>query len=152
MRIMTALLATALSLGDAGTSHAVVRIANDRGGLIQRYLDRYARLNATSQTIVIDGLCASACTMVLAMIPHERMCVTDTAILGFHAAWDLGPRGRRITNPEATRTMYSMYPAPIRNWISERGGLSAHIIYLRGMRLNAMYPPCYLDTTVFLRA
>ena len=152
MRIMTAMLAGALSLVDAGTSHAVVRIADDRGGLIQHYLDRYAKLNATGQTIVIDGLCASACTIVLAKIPHERMCVTDKAILGFHAAWDFGPRGRPITNPEATRMIYSMYPTPIRDWIAARGGLSPHIIFLRGMKLKAMYPPCYLDAAVFVRS
>jgi hypothetical protein len=152
MKFLTALLATAFSLGYAGPSDAVVRITNDRGGLIQRYFDRYENLKNTGQTVIIDGLCASACTIVLAKIPSERICVTERANLAFHAAWDLGAGGRQITNPEATRIMYSMYPAPVRNWIATRGGLSRHTIFLRGARLKAIFPPCYLDAAVFLRS
>ncbi|MEY9417057.1 ATP-dependent protease ClpP protease subunit [Bradyrhizobium japonicum] len=90
MKFLTALLAAAFSLGYAGPSDAVVRITNDRGGLIQRYFDRYENLKNTGQTVIIDGLCASACTIVLAKIPSERICVTERANLAFHAAWDLG--------------------------------------------------------------
>ena len=66
MKTLTLLLASTFLFACAGDSHAVVRIAKDRGGLIQRYLDRYDELNGTGQTVVIDGLCASACTIVLA--------------------------------------------------------------------------------------
>ena len=152
MKILALLLASAILLVCAGESHAVVRIANDRGGLIGRYVDRYDQLKDTGQTVVIDGLCASACTIVLSIVPSNRICVTEKANLAFHAAWDLGPDGRHITNPEATRTMYLMYPAPVRNWIATRGGLSPHTIFLRGARLKAIFPPCYLDAAVFLRS
>ena len=151
MKLLTLSLASAFLLACACDSHAVVRIANDRGGLIQRYLDRYDQLKDTGQTVVIDGLCASACTIVLSKIPSNRICVTEKADLAFHAAWDLGPRGRQITNPEATRTMYLMYPAPVRNWISTQGGLSRHMIFLRGPKLENMFARCYLDAAIFLR-
>jgi hypothetical protein len=105
-------------------SHAVVRIANDRGGQIGGYVERYEQLRATGQTVMIDGLCASSCTIVLGAIPHEKICVTRNANLAFHAAWDLGARGQAITNPGATRMLYSMYPSQVRHWIAHRGGLS----------------------------
>ncbi|MBW5437307.1 hypothetical protein FXB41_21880 [Bradyrhizobium canariense] len=152
MKPFTLLLASASMFACADDSHAVVRIANDRGGLIQRYLDRYEELNETGQTVIIDGLCASACTIVLAKIPSDRVCVTERANLAFHAAWDLSAGGRHITNREATRMIYSMYPAPVRSWISGRGGLSPHTIFLRGAQLQTIFARCYLDSAVFLRS
>ena len=59
MKLLTGLLAAMLLLAGVGTSHAVVRIANDRGGQIGRYVERYEQLRASGQTVMIDGLCAS---------------------------------------------------------------------------------------------
>jgi hypothetical protein len=66
-------------------------------------------------------------------------------MLGFHAAWDFGANGRAITNPEATQMLYSMYPSPVKRWIAARGGLTPHMIFLRGKELQALSKPCYLD-------
>jgi hypothetical protein len=145
MKFPAAVLAAMLVLADTGTSHAVVRIANDRGGQIGRYVDRFEKLRASGQTIIIDGLCASACTIVLGAIPYDRICVTPNANLAFHAAWDFGRRGRAIPNPEATNDLFSMYPARVRRWIASRGGLTPRMIFLRGRQLTAMYRPCYMD-------
>jgi hypothetical protein len=145
MKLLTGLLTAALLLACAGTSQALVRIAHDRGGQIGLYVERYEQLRASGQTVMIDGLCASACTIVLGTIPNDRICVTPNANLAFHAAWDLGSRGRAITNPEATRMLYSMYPSRVRYWIANRGGLSPRMIFLRGRQLEAMYRPCYHD-------
>jgi hypothetical protein len=90
-------------------------------------------------------LCASACTIILSAVPHDKICVTSYANLRFHAAWDFGPKGRTNTNREATQMLYSMYPSPIRRWIAQRGGLTSHMIFLRGKQLARMYKPCYLD-------
>ena len=134
-----------LLLAGMGTSHALVRIANDRGGQIGRYVERYGQLRASGQTVMIDGLCASSCTIVLGAIPSEKICVTRNANLAFHAAWDFGAGGRAIPNPEATQMLYSMYPSQVRRWIANRGGLSPRLIFLRGRQLEAMYRPCYPD-------
>ena len=147
MKVLMGLLAAVLLLS-AGTSHALVRIANDPGGQIGRYVQRYNQLRASGQTVVIDGLCASSCTIVLGAIPHEKICVTRNANLAFHAAWDFGSRGQTITNLGATRMLYSMYPSQVRRWIANRGGLSPRMIYLRGRKLEMMYRPCYLDARV----
>jgi hypothetical protein len=145
MKFAKGLLATAILLAGMGASHAVVRIADDRGGMIGTYLDKYQNLRASGKTVMIDGLCASACTIVLGAVPHDRICVTSRANLGFHAAWDFGAKGREVTNPDATQMLYSMYPSPVRRWIAARGGLKPQMIFLRGKQLMSMYRPCYLD-------
>jgi hypothetical protein len=145
MRLLTGLLAGVVLLAGGGAGHAVVRIADDRGGRIGTYVDRYQGLRSSGETVIIDGLCASACTIVLGAVPRDKICVTSHAMLGFHAAWDFGANGRAITNPEATQMLYSMYPSPVRRWIASRGGLTPHMIFLRGKQLQALYKPCYLD-------
>jgi hypothetical protein len=145
MKLVTGLLAAVLLLAGVGASHAVVRIGEDRGGRIGTYVDRYQDLRSSGQTVIIDGLCASACTIVLGAVPHDKICVTSHANLGFHAAWDFGVNGRAVTNPEATQMLYSMYPSAIKRWIAARGGLTPHMIFLRGKQLASMYKPCYLD-------
>jgi hypothetical protein len=145
MKFLTGLLAAVLLLAGMGASHAVVRIAEDRGGRIGTYVDKYQGLRSSGETVIIDGLCASACTIVLGAVAHDKICVTSHATLGFHAAWDFGANGRTITNPEATQMLYSMYPSPVRRWIAQRGGLKPQMIFLRGKQLMAMYRPCYLD-------
>jgi hypothetical protein len=152
MRLSIWLFAALLLLAGAGTGHAKVRIANDKGGLIGRYVERYEQLRASRQSVMIDGLCASACTIVLSAIPHNKICVTSKARLGFHAAWDFSARGRAVTNPGATRWLYSMYPSAVRRWIAGRGGLTPRTIFLRGRQLESMYRPCYLDAQASLGA
>jgi hypothetical protein len=145
MKFVTGLLAALLLLAGVGASHAVVRIAEDRGGRIGAYVDKYQGLRSSGETVIIDGLCASACTIILGAVPHDKICVTSHANLGFHAAWDFGANGRVVTNPEATQMLYSMYPSQVRRWIAQRGGLTPHMIFLRGRQLMSMYRPCYLD-------
>jgi hypothetical protein len=145
MKFATGLLAAVLLLAGMGASHAVVRIADDRGGLIGTYVDKYQGLRTSGETVIIDGLCASACTIVLGAVPHDRICVTSRANLAFHAAWDFGANGREVTNPGATQMLNSMYPNPVRLWIAARGGLKPQMIFLRGKQLTSMYRPCYLD-------
>jgi hypothetical protein len=134
-----------LLLAAVNASHAAIRIADDRGGQIGTYIAKYQGLRASGETVIIDGLCASACTIVLGAVPHDRICVTSHANLGFHAAWDFGVHGRAVTNPDATQMLYSLYPSPVRRWIAARGGLKSQMIFLRGKELTSMYRPCYLD-------
>jgi hypothetical protein len=145
MKFVTGLLAAVLLVAGVGASQAVVRIADDRGGRIGTYVDKYQGLRTSGEQVIIDGLCASACTIVLGAVPHDKICVTSHANLGFHAAWDFGANGRAITNPEATQMLYSMYPSEVRRWIARRGGLTPRMIFLRGRQLMGMYKPCYLD-------
>ena len=61
MKFLTGLLAVVLlAIAGMGASHAVVRIADDRGGRIGTYVDKYQDLRQSGDTVIIDGLCASA--------------------------------------------------------------------------------------------
>ncbi|WGD55100.1 hypothetical protein QA641_15095 [Bradyrhizobium sp. CB1650] len=143
MKFVTCLLAATLLLAGVGASQAAVRIADDRGGQIGSYITKFQRLHSSGQSVIIDGLCASACTIVLGAVPHDKICVTSRAALGFHAAYDFGINGRTFTNREATMMLYSMYPTPVQRWIAVRGGLTPQMIFLRGKQLQGMYQPCY---------
>ena len=145
MKFLTGGLAAAFLLIGISASQAAMRIADDRGGRIGTYVDKYQELRTSGETVVIDGLCASACTIVLGAIPANRICVTSRANLGFHAAWDFGNNGQAVTNAEATRMLYSMYPAPIRRWIASHGGLTPRMLFLHGRQLSTMFKPCYMD-------
>jgi hypothetical protein len=127
-------------------SDAAVRIGQDRGGRIRAYVDKYQRLRSSGEMVIIDGFCISACTIVLGSVPLDKICVTSRAKLGFHAAWNPGSNGRKITDAEATQALYSMYPFEVRRWIDQRGGLSPRMIFLSGRELAAIYRPCYLDS------
>ena len=146
MKSLRALFATTTLLAGIGASDAAIRIVDDPGGRIGTYVDRYESVRISGEMVIIDGYCASACTIVLGTIPHDRICETSRARLGFHAAWDPGSNGRKMTNPEATQSLYSMYPFEVRHWIDQRGGLTPHMIFLSGRELAAMYRPCYLDS------
>ena len=135
-----------LLLAGIGASDAAVRIVQDPGGRIETYVGKYQGVRSSGEMVIIDGLCVSACTIVVGTVPHDRICVTSRARLGFHAAWDPGSSGRKITNAEATRTLYLMYPLEVRHWIDQRGGLTRHMIFLSGRELASMFRPCYADS------
>ena len=140
--IATALLAAILTAPSPNSANAVVRITDDRGGNIGAYWSRFTALRDAGEQIVIDGTCSSACTMVLGIVPFDRICVTPNAVLGFHAAWRPGFLGLRVLNEPATRTLLSFYPIPIRKWVARNGGLGFEMMYLSGPELFTMLRPC----------
>jgi hypothetical protein len=92
--------------------------------------------------VVIDGPCLSACTLVLATVPANRICVTRRAVLGFHGARSIDNRGRLYAEPEASELVLASYPSPVRRWIQRRGGLTSRLLLLRGRDLAQIYPAC----------
>jgi len=142
MKCVTGFLAAVVLILGLTEGNATVRISNDRGGRIANYVTKYERLASSGESVIIDGLCASACTIVLGAVPRHKICVTSRATLGFHAAWDFGPNGRTFTDPEATMLLYSMYPTPVQRWITRKGGLTPRIMFLSGKPLQAMYHSC----------
>jgi len=112
------------------------------GGQVGPFLDLFEYVRATGERVVIDGPCLSACTLVLSVVPDNRICVTRRAVLGFHAARSMDRRGRLYAEPEASEMVLEAYPAAVRGWIERRGGLSSHLLLLRGRDLAAIYPSC----------
>ena len=123
-------------------AHAEVRILASPGGVVGPFIDLFERVRSSGERVVIDGPCLSACTLVLSMVPDDRICVTRRAVLGFHAARSIDRRGRIYAEPEASRLVLQAYPSPVRGWISRRGGLSSRLLLLRGRELAAIYPRC----------
>jgi hypothetical protein len=137
-------LAAAVSVCVALTmpAGAEVRILGSPGGTVGTFLDLYAQVRASGERVVIDGPCLSACTLILAYVPHDRLCVTGRAVLGFHGARSVDAAGRTHAEPEASQRLLSSYPQPVRGWIERHGGLSSRLLLLRGRELAAMYPRC----------
>jgi len=121
---------------------AQVVISEDRGGRIGEYIDKWQRLADSKESVMIDGLCASACTLVVGAIPPSRICATKRARLGFHAAWNAGPNGTAIVNPDATSILMMNYPPALQRWIRHHGGLSRKMIFLSGRALSQIVSPC----------
>ena len=135
-------LAAALGSLVLPSAHAEVRILGSPGGQVGPFLDLFERVRDSGERVVIDGPCLSACTLVLSMVPNNRICVTRRAILGFHAARSMDRRGRLYAEPEASQLVLEAYPSPVRDWIRRHGGLSSRLLLLRGRELTAIYPWC----------
>jgi hypothetical protein len=123
-------------------ARAEVRILASPGGQVGPFLELFERVRDSGERVVIDGPCLSACTLVLSMVPNNRICVTRRAVLGFHAARSVDTRGRMYAEPEASELVLEAYPSAVRGWISRRGGLTARLLLLRGRDLAAIYPSC----------
>src|SRR4029078_7859245 len=96
------LLAVALWLFATMLARADVRILSSPGGQVGPFIDLFDKVRASGERVVIDGPCLSACTLVLIIVPSERICVTRRAALGFHAARSIDRRGRIYAEPEAS--------------------------------------------------
>jgi len=137
--IVACLVASLVSLSPV---HAAMVISGDNGGRIDRYLNKFEQVRASGQQVVIDGPCLSACTLVLSAVPKDRICVTNKASLGFHAAWEFSDSGGVVRSNGGTNLLMAHYPTNVRQWIQRKGGLRARMIFLRGNELAAMYHPC----------
>src|SRR5215472_2648045 len=96
---------------------AEIRIIQSPGGQVGPFLDLFEQVRASGERVVIDGPCLSACTLVLSMVPSDRICVTRRAVLGFHAARSIDRRGKMYAEPEASEIVLQAYPTGVRNWI-----------------------------------
>lgn len=123
-------------------AQAELRIRASPGGVVGPFLDLFERVRDSGERVVIDGPCLSACTLVLSMVPANRICMTRRAVLGFHAARSIDQQGRMYPEPGASDLVLEAYPAAVRGWIRRRGGLSSRLLLLRGRELGAIYPSC----------
>ena len=142
MRFGAALLGAVLAALVVSSTSAAVRISGDAGGQIGPYLEHLVALRGSGERVIIDGPCLSACTMVLGVIPRERICVTSRARLGFHAAWHPGDNGRPIISRGGTQLLMDVYPQSVRRWIARKGGLNQRMKYRTGRELASMDPIC----------
>ena len=143
MRRLAFLVLVALVASTA--AHAEYRITRDHGGLVDEYKTKYADIRDRGERVVIDGICNSACTLVLGIVPLTRVCVTPRASLGFHQAYyDKSLTfGVKVTSYAGTADLMSYYPDTLKEWISRHGGLTNDMKKVKnGPELWAIIDPC----------
>ena len=136
------LLCAGLFAAGMTPASATMRISEDRGGQIGEYLQTFAAVRSSGERVVVDGNCLSACTLVLGVVPRDRICATERARFGFHAAWMPDAMGRPVTSAMGTQALWRVYPNSVRRWINRHGGLSRKMIYLEGRDLARIVPSC----------
>ncbi len=143
-RLALTLLLVPLALWSSGAG-ADYRITRDHGGVVDEYKARYASIRDRRERVIIDGICNSACTLVLGIVPLNRICVTPRASLGFHMAYyDKSTTfGVKVTSYAGTADLMSYYPETVKDWIGRHGGLTADMKKVRnGPELWAIIDPC----------
>src|SRR5690348_15440809 len=141
---MRLLAAIALILSTSAAS-AEYRITRDHGGLVEDYKAKYAHIRDSGERVVIDGICNSACTLVLGIVPLNRICATPRASLGFHQAYydKAFTFGIKVTSSEGTSDLMSYYPDTVKDWIRRNGGLTTDMKKIKnGVELWKIVDPC----------
>ena len=125
MRI-TLLSLLLLCLAAATPARAELHITRDHGGYVEEYKTKYKRVREKGERVIIDGICNSACTLVLGIVPMNKICVTPRASLGFHLAYydKAFTFGIKVTSAEGTSDLMSYYPDKVKDWIRRNGGLT----------------------------
>lgn len=130
--ILAMLLISILALGTSAARAETVYISDDHGGLLSAYQMQWATLGSQGVKVRIAGPCVSACTVLLGYIPRKSICVTSSASLGFHLA----------TTDYATRDLLSAYPADLRLWIEQHGGLTFQLMWLQAPDIYRFFRRC----------
>ena len=147
MKWQAALVGALASAFVTTTTFAEVHIVNDPGGEVSEYVQKFHELRKAGERLVIDGPCLSACTLFTGIIPPDHVCVTRRAVLGFHAAsYFDDARHTLVPTRQGTQVIMRLYPPEIRDWIERHGGLTPHIMALRGKELSAIYNTCPEET------
>jgi hypothetical protein len=126
-------------------AHADYRITRDFGGLVEQYKAKYQKIRDKGERVIIDGICNSACTLVLGIVPMNKVCVTPRASLGFHSAYydTAYTFGTKVTSYAGTADLMTYYPASVKDWIKRKGGLTPEMKRLKnGPELWAVIDPC----------
>src|SRR6202035_787262 len=119
----------ASSIAAPSIASAEIRIVDDPGGEVFSYIRKFESVRTSGEHIVIDGPCLSACTLLTGIVPRDHVCVTQRAVLGFHAASFYDDASRSLVpTREGSRVVMRYYPSDIRSWIDRHGGLTPQLI------------------------
>jgi hypothetical protein len=127
MRLGVVIVMLALLIPSASSAESVT-IRQDNGGDLGFYEVRLGVYEALGIKVRIDGVCASACT-ILTRLPSHQICATERAELRFHK---IRPARADSIPADVLRTenarLLTLYPSGIRNWIATHGGLTDAIL------------------------
>ena len=131
MRIVAALLLASVLFAVPALAQTI-DVSNDPGGFMGQYDTRWRNRAAKGVSVRISGMCASACTILFHHIPRNRICVTPGARIGFHTASQFS----------GTDQLLDYYPADIRAYIFERGGLSSTMMWMTAPDTYKFFRKC----------
>jgi hypothetical protein len=98
--------------------HKKVTLYHEQGGLIGQHWERFKLYADRNDEVELLGECYSACTLVMSLLPRERICIGAKASLHFHQA----RYGDGQPADATTHMMYQSYPEDIRAWLDSKGG------------------------------
>lgn len=99
-------------------SAEVHRVDDDHGGIVIEYIAKYVAWDKAKDTVIVEGACVSACTIMLGIIDNDKMCATKNAEFGFHSAV-LMPYG--LYTEEGTRLLWFFYQRRVRKLLLREG-------------------------------
>jgi hypothetical protein len=121
-----------LLAGIAPALAETIDVSDSHGGVVRDYNARWAELGSRGVNVRIVGPCQSACTVLLAHIPRERICVTPNASFGFHLA----------KTATGTSLLLAAYSSDIMAWIDAHGGLTPAFIWMRAPDIYKFFKRC----------
>jgi hypothetical protein len=121
-----------LFLATAAGRAETIDVSDSHGGLVADYDAKWAALAAKGVSVRVVGPCQSACTVMFAHIPHDRICVTPQAAFGFHQA----------KTAKSTATLWGAYSSDVQAWINQHGGLTAQFIWMRAPDTYQFFHKC----------
>lgn len=89
-----------------------VVVTSDPGGAIFDFIGKYNQMKIDGTKLEIRGVCASACTFFLGLLPKEQVCYDDRAYLGFHGVYSGGFMVQPTFNQPMTEWTYSYVYTP----------------------------------------
>ncbi|MEM5476043.1 hypothetical protein, partial [Pacificibacter sp. AS14] len=93
---------------------ATIVINGDPGGSVRDRYGEIQQINRLGQRIEIRrGSCMSSCTMFLGA---RNVCVTPTAVLGFHGPYRFGSKLTQAEFDRWSNVIASHYPPAIKTW------------------------------------
>ena len=133
-------IALLVSIGWITMPSTVTVQGYDPGGSVGTYVMWWERVEESGNRVVIDGACISACTLVLGIVPLDRICLTDRASFGIHLA----------TNTETGETdsemtdiiVRSFYPKVVQDWIDEHRPLVKEPVFMLPEDFNGTIRKC----------
>jgi hypothetical protein len=99
---------------------------DEHGGVLNEHIYRWRRLAESGDDVEIRGPCMSGCTMIVAIVPADRICFAEHASLQFHSSRD---QVSGVPGDDTNRWMFNQYPQDIREWIKTKGGIEKLTIF-----------------------
>lgn len=119
------------------SSRKSVSIFNNSGGVIVQFALKLAEYRDAGTLVKFSGRCDSACTLFLGL-PKQQTCIIPGAYFRFHAPSARSSRSER----SAQAFMMTKYPAWVRSWIREKGGLSSRLFKMDYAYASRFIPGC----------